>query len=792
MAKAIKDPFAEREAERYDNPIPSREAIMAELKRLGKPQSLQAMIKHLKLDDEDRQEGLRRRLRAMERDGQLVFTRQKAYALCDQINLIRGTVIGHRDGFGFVKVAAGDDIFLGNKEMHKVLHGDVVLVQPTGTDRRGRTEGRVVRVLEPRSPELVGRYYRDGAVGYVVPDESRIAQDIVVPEEDRGGARHGQVVVLEITQRPTARFNAVGRIKEVLGEHMDPGMEIEIALRSHDLPHVWPDKVLQQIKGMSEEVSEADKQGRVDLRHLPLVTIDGEDARDFDDAVYAEAKASGGWRLWVAIADVSHYVRTGTPLDREAYNRGNSVYFPSQVIPMLPEILSNGLCSLNPKVDRLCMVCEMTVSESGKLSGYQFYPAVMHSKARLTYNKVFAILQGDKALREEYAPLVGHLEDLYGLYQALKKNRRVRGAIEFETEETQFIFNEQRKIEKIVPLVRNEAHMLIEECMILANVAAARFVSKHKAPNLYRVHDRPGEEKITQFHQFLGELGLQLSGGLEPSPKDFSNLLSHIGERPDAGLISTMLLRTMRQAVYEPDCSGHFGLALKAYAHFTSPIRRYPDLILHRAIKAVLLKQQGVEDPATLQGGGGYLYDAERMNFMGEQCSMTERRADEATRDVADWLKCEYMRDHVGDTLTGVISSVTNFGMFVRLNDLNIEGLVHISSLENDYYQFDPIHQALIGERSGRRYHLGDEVAVQVASVKLESRQIELLLAGAKEDRRRGKGKTVRDKLKQGKGKSAPAKGHKKGDAESAVADVLAGRKGKKKKSRSGKDRNKR
>ena len=767
MREPIKDPFAEREAQRYDNPIPSREAILELMRELGKPQSLRAMISHLQLNDEEQQEGLRRRLRAMERDGQLVFTRQKAYALTERMDLLKGRVQGHPDGFGFVKIEGGDDLYLSHSEMYKAFSGDLVLAQPTRTDKRGRVEGRIVRVLEPRSSQLVGRYFRDDGIGFVVPDDRRIAQDILIPDEARNGARAGQVVVVELTQRPSARFSPVGKISDILGEHMAPGMEIEIALRNHDLPHSWPAEVKTEIAGLSDEVAEADKTGRVDLRHLPLVTIDGEDARDFDDAVYAEAKKSGGWRLWVAIADVSHYVRNGSALDKEAYNRGNSVYFPSQVIPMLPEILSNGLCSLNPEVDRLCMVAEMTVSDKGKLSGFQFYPAVMHSKARLTYTKVQAMLDGDKTLREQYQPVLGPIEELHRLFQALKHARHQRGAIEFETQETKFQFNAERKIEKVLPVHRVTAHMIIEECMILANVAAAKFAQKHKVPVLYRVHDLPDEEKIASFHQFIAELGLRMDGGLEPEPRHFTALLEKLAGRPDAELIQTMLLRSMKQAIYEPDCRGHFGLALSAYAHFTSPIRRYPDLLLHRAIKAVFARQQQAE------ADGGVLYSEEQMHSMGEHCSMTERRADDATREVSDFLKCEYMQDHVGDVFSGVVSSATTFGLFVRLNDLLIEGLVHVSSLENDYYHFDPVQQALVGERSGKRYRLGDTLMVRVAAVNLESRKIDLMLADSAPKAK----KSVRENLKSGK---VTSKKGKKSAAE-VVSDSFAKKKGKRK-----------
>ena len=743
---SIQDPFREREAEKYENPIPSREAILALIEKQSTPVGRDELMILLKLKGEEQEEALRRRLRAMERDGQLIFTRSRAYALPDKMNLVKGTVMGHKDGFGFLRPEeGGDDLFLAPREMDRLMHGDYVLVQPTGLDPRGRREARFVRLLKSRELEIVGRFFVENDVSFVVPDDARIGQDILIPPGQSKGARQSQMVVARITQRPSGRMNAVGEVVEVLGDHMDPGMEIEVAIRNYGIPHVWPAEVLEEIKSLSEQVPEQAKLGRVDLRQLPLVTIDGEDARDFDDAVFCERKRSGGWRLWVAIADVSYYVRHGKPLDLEAHNRGNSVYFPEQVIPMLPEVLSNGLCSLNPQVDRLCMVCEMTISEAGRMSGYKFYEAVMNSHARLTYTKVAAILDGDPKLRQQYEPLVGHLEEIYRLYHALKHARHLRGAVEFESEETRFIFNAQRKIERIVPLVRNDAHKIIEECMIQANVAAAKYIEKCEAETLFRVHERPGELKLDTFRQFLGELGLELKGGAEPEPKHFAELAELVRERPDVELINTMLLRSMSQAQYSADNVGHFGLALQQYAHFTSPIRRYPDLLLHRAIKYELAKEHGnLKHKWTPTGGYHYLYD--EIQPMGEQCSMTERRADDATRDVADWLKCEYMQDHVGEEMEGVISGVTGFGMFVRLADLHIDGLVHISTLGNDYYQFDAARQTLIGENFRRVYRLGDKVRVKVMGVNLDDRKIDFMLL---EEPMRFKGKDAKKQVKK-------------------------------------------
>ncbi|MHA2878462.1 ribonuclease R [Vibrio campbellii] len=754
------DPFADRESKNYENPIPSREFILEFLEEAGVPMNRNDLFEALKLKGEEQYEGLRRRLRAMERDGQLVFTRRQCYALPEKLEMVKGYVIGHKDGHGWVRpegsVGKDNDIVLPHHQMKHIIHGDYVLVQPTDNSKRGRREGRLVRVLEERNTQIVGRFFLEYGYSYVVPDDSRISQDILIPNEHKAGARMGNVVVIEITDRGSRSRGMMGKVVEVLGENMAPGMETQIAIRTHQIPHDWPEAVDKQIENLGEDVPEEAKVGRVDLRDLPLVTIDGEDARDFDDAVYCEKKKSGGWRLWVAIADVSYYVRTDSALDKEAINRGNSVYFPSQVVPMLPEVLSNGLCSLNPQVDRLCMVCEMTISDTGKLSGYKHYEAVMNSHARLTYNKVGAILEGDEELRMRYHAVVPHLEELHAMYKVLKEARDNRGAIEFETVEAKFIFNADRKIESIEPVIRNDAHKIIEECMILANIASASYVEKAKEPALYRVHESPGELRLQGFRDFLSELGLDLKGGLEPSPTDYADLVKQIAERQDKELIQTMLLRSMKQAVYNADNAGHFGLALKRYAHFTSPIRRYPDLLLHRAIKYLIAKEEG-RNQDRWTPTGGYHYSFDDMDFYGEQCSMTERRADDATREVADWLKCEYMQDHVGDELDGVIANVTSFGFFVRLTELHIDGLVHISTLANDYYQFDPIGQRLIGESFGNIYRLGDAVKVKVLAVNLNDKQIDFELIETSR-KLRGKGKTAKKRAADAKRKAKEKK----------------------------------
>ena len=740
------DPNYAKELAKYDNPIPSREFILQTIRTHNAPMTKEEVFIALGITDETRQEAMRRRLRAMENDGQLVFTKRKCYALPEKLDLLKGMVIGHREGFGFLQVEGKkEDFFIPNVQMQKVMHGDYVLAQPNGFDRKGRPEVRIVRVLEANKKQIVGRFFIEQGIGYVMPDDSRITRDILIPDNARLGARMGQVVVVELHPRTAPFFQPIGKITEVLGDNMAKGMEVEIAIRKHDIPHSFPSAVEKQLKKWTEDVPEEAKRGRVDLRDLPLVTIDGEDARDFDDAVFCQ-KQGKGWKLWVAIADVSYYVRPKSALDTEAYNRGNSVYFPNRVVPMLPEKLSNGLCSLNPQVDRLCMVCEMTISAKGKMTDYQFYEAVMNSHARLTYNKVAKILEKDTALCERYASLVPHLQDLHDMYQALVKARQQRGAIEFETIESKFIFNALGRIERIEPAVRNDAHKIIEECMILANIASANFMEKHQEPALYRIHAVPSEEKLTAFRSFLAECGLSLSGGNKPTPTDYAQLLEQIKPRPDHELIQTMLLRSMSQAVYSADNIGHFGLALEEYAHFTSPIRRYPDLTLHRSIKYLLAKKKGSKRKTT--DTGGYHYQLEEIDGFGAHCSSTERRADDATREVADWLKCEYMQDHVGEEFEGVISSVTGFGFFVRLNDLFIDGLVHISGLANDYYLFDMPKQRLIGENSGMIFRLGDAVKVRVEAVSLEQKQIDFSLISSERKPKRS-GKTARTKAKK-------------------------------------------
>jgi ribonuclease R len=717
-ARRPRDPYAEREAQKYQHPIASREAILSWLEKAGKPLRFERLAHDLHLHSTDELEALSRRLVAMLRDGQLVQNRSDEYCLVKLLPLVAGTVIGHRDGFGFLKPdEGGDDVFLPPRQMRTLMHGDRALVRVSGRDARGRAEGSLVDVLERSTHELAGRYVEEHGVSYVQPDNSRIAHTVLVPAAERHGARSGQMVVVEITQQPEKQSEPIGRVTRILGERHAPGIEVELAVHAHGLPHEWPEDVQQEIRAFDESVPENAKQGRLDLRNTPLVTIDGEDARDFDDAVYCERKGNG-FRVLVAIADVSHYVQPNSALDLEARNRGTSVYFPDRVIPMLPEVLSNGLCSIKPLVDRLCLVCEMQITTDGHIKQARFFEGLMRSAARFTYTQVAAMLVSKEAkLRREHAPLVPHLEDLYAVYHALAKARAKRGAIDFDSTETRIIFGEDRKVASIKPLVRNDAHRLIEECMIAANVEAAHFLEKHQIPTLYRVHASPDADGLKEVRQFLSSLGLSLGGGQKPEAAHYEKLLDKVRSRPDKALIQTVLLRSLSQAVYGPDNIGHFGLALSHYAHFTSPIRRYPDLLVHRAIRHVL------------RGGSAknFYYSMTQMVNLGAHCSMTERRADEATRDATDWLKAEYMQDKVGEEFEGFITSVLPFGLFVQLKELYVEGLIHVTSLPSDYYTFDAAGHRMVGERSGRVFRLTDPIRVRVSNVNLEEHKIDFV-----------------------------------------------------------------
>jgi len=743
------DPFFERESTKYSHPLPSREYIQQMLAEHGVPLTFTQLSNALDID-EDEQEFFERRLHAMEHAGQVVRNRRGAFILPDKADLIRGRVTGHADGFGFlIRDDKQHDIFLSPKEMRKVLHGDRVLVRLIGTDRRGRPEGKIVEVLERGNTRVVGRVLNQHGVLVVVPEDRRIAQDIVIAP---GGKRvaSGQVVTVELIAQPSGVARPVGRVIEVLGNYADPGMEIEIALRKHALPFEFSSEAKAQARKLPAKVRKIDRADREDITHLPLVTIDGETAKDFDDAVYCE-RAGRGYRLIVAIADVSHYVAPGSALDADARERGNSVYFPRRVIPMLPEKLSNGLCSLMPQVERLCMVCDISLSSAGVIKAYRFYPAVMFSHARLTYNQVAAALyDGDEAQRDQLRPLLPHLENLDRIFRLLLKSRSKRGAIDFETVETRMVFNDNGKIERIEPEVRNDAHRLIEECMLAANVCAAQYLLTHHQPALYRVHEGPTPEKLDKLRTFLKEFGLTLGGSDSPHAGDYARLLAQVKERPDAQLLQTVMLRSLRQAMYSPDNVGHFGLGYDAYTHFTSPIRRYPDLLVHRAIKAVLR---------------GERYHEADWEAIGLHCSATERRADDATRDVEAWLKSYYMQDKIGEEYSGSVAAVVPFGMFVALDDIFIEGLVHISDLGSDYFHYDETRHALTGERTGTQFRLSDRVRVQVVRVDMESSKIDFrLLAGGERPGKRS-GKTARERATNDKSATIAAGAEKQGPA---------------------------
>jgi ribonuclease R len=718
-----KDPDAALEAERYDNPIASRKLILSEITREG-ALTFQSLAEHLNISKDDQLDALGRRLRAMVRDGQLVQNRRGGYLPVDESHLVRGRVIAHPDGYGFlVPETGGDDLYLHARQMRTLLHGDKAVVRVSGVDRRGRLEGAVISVFERANKYIVGRLFIESGVAFVVADNKRITQDILIPDNAINGAASGQIVKVEIIEQPTFKRQPIGKVVEVLGDHLAPGMEVDIAIHNYGLPHEFPEKVLADAEKWGDSVRDKDKQGRVDLRSVPLVTIDGEDARDFDDAVFCEPldeNRDAGWRLIVAIAEVAHYVQINSALDKEAYDRATSVYFPGRVIPMLPENLSNGLCSLNPEVDRLCLVCEMKISKAGEIDDYTFYEAVIKSHARLTYTKVAdAVVEHKPDALQAVGGLLPQLENLHAMYKRMEKARQKRGAIDFDTTETKFEFTHDMRIKNIHPLVRNDAHKIIEECMIAANICAARFIAHNKIPSLYRVHEPPDDDKLEELRGFLGDLGLRLGApSRKISPRDYARLSSTVKKREDVHLIQTLMLRSMQQAVYRPDNIGHFGLALKHYAHFTSPIRRYPDLLVHRAIKHIIQKRKKRDFP----------YDQNTMNTFGEHCSTNERRADEATRDAEFAMKCEYMLDKVGTEFTARVTGVVSFGLFVELDEYYVEGLIHVTSLPKDYYDFDPISHRLTGENRGLEFRLSDKVNVRLTNVDMDERRIDFEL----------------------------------------------------------------
>ncbi|MCO6504313.1 MAG: ribonuclease R [Snodgrassella sp.] len=717
------DPYLDRESQRYINPLPSREWTLEVLEKIGIPVNTSVLAKKLGITKEEKA-FFERRLNAMARDGQILINRRGAVCVADKLALVKCRVEVHKDDFGFavpLNPADGNDFVLYARQMLRLMNGDIVTVRPAGLDRKGRREGQVLDIMERANKDVVGRLKLEHGVALLIPEDKRLGASIVLQPHSIGRAKAGQVVVAKIESYPDATQAAVARVIEILGDYADSGMEIEIAVRKHHLPHQFSPACLQQVQKIPDHVKPSEYKNRVDLRGMPLITIDGETAKDFDDAVYAE-KIGRNYRLVVAIADVSHYVKADDAIDIDAHERATSVYFPRRVIPMLPPKLSNGICSLNPNVERLCMICDMEITYAGNIKSYQFYPAVMRSHARLTYTQAWELIRNNQLNN----PLKQHILNLYQLYQILLKKRQQRGAMEFDSVETQMMFDKQGKIERIIPVVRNEAHRLIEECMLAANVCAAEFLHKHKHHTLYRNHAGPTADRLNNLHEQLGLLGLKLQGGDKPTPKDYACLFEEIKDRPDRQIIEVMMLRSMQQAVYESNNIGHFGLAYPAYTHFTSPIRRYPDLTVHRAIKAVLNHGK---------------YEPKSWKELGIWCSQAERKADNASRDVENWLKTYYMQDKIGEIFSGTISGMANFGLFVTLDEVYIDGMIHISDLGEDYFNYHPELMAIIGERSGIRFKLGDKVTVQVARADLDHSRIDLMLISSNSKPRRTKDK---------------------------------------------------
>ncbi|MFC3814043.1 ribonuclease R [Lysobacter sp. GCM10012299] len=722
--RGFQDPYAEREAARYAEPIASREVILQMLADGDGPMPAEELAERLGLTAPERFDALGKRLGAMVRDGQLLRNRMGEFLPAQQLALVPGVVIANPDGFGFLRLeGGGDDLFLPPMEMRKAMHGDRVLASVTGVDRRGRREGAITRVLERRINRLIGRFVLEAGISYVVPDDRRIQRNVQIPPDERLGAQNGQLVVCELLQAPDPQRPPIGRILAVLGDRLTASLAVQAAIHGHEIPHEFPQEVLDEAAAVPLTVDAATAAQRVDLRALQLVTIDGEDAKDFDDAVYCEPNRDG-FRLIVAIADVSSYVRPGTPLDDEAQKRATSVYFPGFVVPMLPETLSNGICSLNPKVDRLCFVCDMQVDRNGEVTESKFYEAVMNSHARLTYTQVWnAVGEGiaDDAREEalgQIGSLLPNIQRLHQLYRILSKARERRGAIEFESSEVRFVLGAKGEVVQAGMLQRNDAHKLIEECMIAANVQAARYLLEHHVPAPYRIHERPPEQKYADLQEFLKEFKLRMPPWAKVEPRDFTILLKKVRERADAALIESVLLRSQSLAVYSPDNVGHFGLALEAYAHFTSPIRRYPDLLVHRAIKYALTGGRPEK----------YRYSPSEMAALTLQCSERERRADEAEREVDERYRAAWMEQHVGGEFDGVISGVTSFGLFVELDNSKVNGLIHVTQLPHDYYHFDPIRKTLAGERTGREFRLGDRVSIVVMKASVEDRKIDFRL----------------------------------------------------------------
>ena len=770
-----KDPFAKREAQKYDNPIASREHILEVFESIGEPTAFKQLSLTLGIDDPASRDALKARLNAMVRAGQLLVDKRNVYAIASRMELPTGKISAHPDGYGFL-LQEGEDIFLTRRQMQQVFHGDIARVRIRSRDRRGRIEGEIVEVIERNTRQLVGRYIVENGVALLEPLNNRINHEVLLKNDEGIPCKLGQIVTAEIIDQPSIRGVVRASIKQVLGDHMTPGIEVEIALRNNDIPVEQSDEVIELVDSMPSEVRPKDKLNRFDLTELPFVTIDGEDARDFDDAVYCEPRERGGWRLYVAIADVAEYVELDSVLDQSAYRRGTSVYFPQYVVPMLPEKLSNGLCSLKPKVERLALVCEMTISAKGKMSGSQFYEGTILSHARLTYTQVAKVIDGDEETRGLLGSVVPHLDDLYGLYKELSNLRSERGAIDFDTTELQFQFSSDGRVEKISPRSRNTAHKVIEECMLCANVCAARFIGKHGKPGLFRVHEPPREEKVEYLRDFLSRFAIKLSANEEITPADYQEVVQQLRDRENGHVLQMALLRSMNQAVYQVQNEGHFGLGYSEYTHFTSPIRRYPDLLTHRYIKSII-HSEGENKLVARTGKPSkrnyYPYSMEQVLAFGEDTSFAERRANSAVYEVLEWIKCDYVSDRVGDVVEGVITGTAKFGFFVELSDVFVEGLVHVSALSGDYFHYDQGAQCLVGEKSGRVYGLGDLVEVQVVKVNVDERKVDFELISHRPlvDRKNLKSKKLPDKANTKRKPASKKAGSEKGARKKRVRE---------------------
>ncbi|QNS01731.1 MAG: ribonuclease R [Buchnera aphidicola (Pentalonia nigronervosa)] len=727
----VVNPYQTKDTYKHKVFIPSRERIILWLKKRKGLISQKNLEKKFDIDNIESKQALRRRLRAMERDGQIIYTQNHCYISSDNLQIVTGKVIGHKNGYGFLRTETlKEDLWLSTNQMKSCIHGDIILAHVKNSDKKNRNAAKVLKILKPNNVLIIGRYYVHNKIKFVIPDDTRFNFKIFILSSVKHEIPIGSIVVVKLKKHSINNTKMQGLIIEILGKKMNTNLSIKIALRTHSIPHVWSQGVKEQLRTINNtQRNLSTLKNRVDLRHLSFFTIDDEDAKDFDDAIFCKKKinAEEGWDLWVAISDVSYYVQPNTELDKAAAERGTSIYFPSFVVPMLPEKISMDLCSLNPHQDRLCLICQMNISNKGELISYKHYEGIIYSHGRFTYDEIFKMWNGDFSLRYKYKNRLKEIDNLLHLQNIFKKYNVCKNGIYFKNVEPKFVLDSDFRIKKICQNIRNDAHKFIESCMILANVASSNFINKYDYPILFRNHDKPSKDNIINFRSFLKKLGLILTGGEIPKSVHYANLLKHVSNRPDYNMIQTMLLRSMKQAVYSADNCGHFGLALSSYVHFTSPIRRYPDLILHRIIKNILLKNNNT--PVCRQDKHRKrLYNKNEIKKIGVHCSMTERRADEATRDVVDWLKCDFMNQKIGDVLTGVISNVTSFGFFVRLSQFFIDGLVHVTSLRNDYYYFDAVGLKLVGRSGKYIYCLGDVLKVKVVSVNVVTRKIELSL----------------------------------------------------------------